>query len=90
MKKAVVTVLGKDRVGIIYNVSGILAENKVNILDISQTIMGDIFSMIMLVDVKSKETDFSALVSDMKAIGEEIGVEVTVTRDEIYKSMHRI
>ena len=50
----------------------------------------NIFSMIMLVDVKSKETDFSELVSEMKVLGEEIGVEITVTREEIYKSMHRI
>ena len=88
--KAVVTVIGIDKPGIIAKVSGKLFEENVNILDITQTIMGELFSMIMLVDVKSKETDFSALVSDMKAIGEEIGVEVTVTRDEIYKSMHRI
>lgn len=88
--KAVVTVIGVDKPGIIAKVSGKLFEENVNILDITQTIMGDIFSMIMLVDVKSKETDFSALVSDMKAIGKEIGVEITVTRDEIYKSMHRI
>lgn len=88
--KAVVTVIGVDKPGIIAKVSGKLFEENVNILDITQTIMGEIFSMIMLVDVKSKETDFSAFVSDMKAIGEEIGVEITVTRDEIYKSMHRI
>ena len=88
--KAVVTVIGVDKPGIIAKVSGKLFEENVNILDITQTIMGDIFSMIMLIDVKSKETDFSALVSDMKAIGIEIGVEITVTRDEIYKSMHRI
>ncbi len=88
--KAVVTVIGVDKPGIIAKVSGKLFEENVNILDITQTIMGDIFSMIMLVDVKSNETDFSALVSDMKAIGTEIGVEVTMTREEIYKSMHRI
>ena len=88
--KAVVTVIGVDKPGIIAKVSGKLFEENVNILDITQTIMGDIFSMIMLVDVKSKETEFSALVSDMKAIGEEIGVDITMTREEIYKSMHRI
>jgi len=88
--KAVVTVIGIDKPGIIAKVSTKLFEEGVNILDITQTIMGDIFSMIMLVDVKSDKTDFSALVSDMKKIGEEIGVEITVTREEIYKSMHRI
>lgn len=88
--KAVVTVIGVDKPGIIARVSGKLFEENVNILDITQTIMGDIFSMIMLVNVQSNETDFSALVSDMKAIGEEIGVDITMTREEIYKSMHRI
>lgn len=88
--RAVVTVIGIDKPGIIAKVSTKLFEANVNILDITQTIMGDIFSMIMLVDVKSKETDFSALVSDMKSLGTEIGVEITVTREEIYKSMHRI
>lgn len=88
--KAVVTVIGMDKPGIIARVSGKLFEENVNILDITQTIMGDIFSMIMLVNVQSEKTDFSALVSDMKAIGEEIGVDITMTREEIYKSMHRI
>ena len=88
--RAVVTVIGVDKPGIISKVSTKLFEAGVNILDITQTIMGDIFSMIMIVDVKSKETDFSALVSDMNALGSEIGVEITVTREEIYKSMHRI
>ena len=88
--KAVVTVIGMDKPGIIARVSGKLFEENVNILDITQTIMGDIFSMIMLVNVQSEKTDFSALVSDMKAIGEGIGVDITMTREEIYKSMHRI
>ncbi len=88
--RAVVTVIGVDKPGIIAKISTKLFEANVNILDITQTIMGDIFSMVMIVNVKSKETDFSVLVSDMKALGEEIGVEITVTREEIYKSMHRI
>ncbi|MBQ2897068.1 MAG: ACT domain-containing protein [Clostridia bacterium] len=88
--KAVVTVIGVDKAGIIARISTKLYEKGVNILDITQTIMGDIFTMIMLVDVKTKETSFSELVTEMKALGEEIGVEVTVTREEIYKSMHRI
>lgn len=88
--RAVVTVIGVDKEGIIARISTKLYEKGVNILDITQTIMGDIFTMIMLVDVKIKETDFSALVTDMKELGKDIGVEVTVTREEIYKSMHRI
>ncbi len=88
--KAVVTVIGVDKEGIIAKISTKLYEKNVNILDITQTIMGDIFTMIMLVDVKSQSTDFAQLVTEMKALGEEIGVEVTVTREEIYKSMHRI
>ena len=88
--RAVVTVIGIDKTGIIAKISNKLYEEDINILDITQTIMGDIFTMIMLVDVKADKTDFAALVAEMKALGEEIGVEVTVTRDDIYKSMHRI
>lgn len=88
--KAVVTVIGVDKPGIIARISTKLYEKGVNILDITQTIMGDIFSMIMLVDVKSDETDFAGLVTEMKDLGEKIGVEITMTREEIYKSMHRI
>ena len=90
MKKAVVTVIGKDRVGIIYNVSGILAENKVNILDISQTIMGDIFTMVMIVDVENSVKAFDELADSLDAKGVELGVKITICREDIFNAMHRI
>ena len=90
MKKAVVTVLGKDRVGIICNVSTILAENKVNILDISQTIMGDIFSMVMIVDMENSTKKFDVLSDALENKGNELGVKITICREDIFNAMHRI
>lgn len=90
MKKAVVTVIGKDRVGIIYNVSGILAENKVNILDISQTIMGDIFTMVMIVDIEESVKAFDELADSLDNKGTELGVKITICREDIFNAMHRI
>lgn len=88
--KAVVTVIGNDRKGIIAGISKVLAENSVNIIDISQTILDGMFTMIMIVDIDSTVTDFSSVSDLLIAEGEELGVKVTVTREEIYKSMHRI
>ncbi|MBR2452942.1 MAG: ACT domain-containing protein [Clostridia bacterium] len=87
--KSVVTVMGIDRSGIIAKVSNSLFENGVNILDINQTIMQDIFTMVMLVKM-SEKTDFSVVVSDLEKIGAEIGVDIRVQNEEIFNSMHRI
>ena len=87
--KSVVTVMGIDRPGIIAKVSNSLFENGVNILDINQTIMQDIFTMVMLVKM-SEKTDFSVVVSDLEKIGAEIGVDIRVQNEEIFNSMHRI
>lgn len=88
--RAVVTVVGKDRTGIIAAVSGYLAENKINILDISQTIMQDLFTMIMLVDTKDSDISAAVISSDLKALGEKIGVEINVQHEGLFSSMHRI
>jgi len=88
--KAVITVLGSDRIGIIAAVTAVLAEAHANILDISQTIMQDIFTMIMMVDVTSMNMDIGTLQERLKTKGEELGVEIRVQRDDIFKSMHRI
>ncbi len=88
--KAVVTVVGKDRTGIIARVSGYLYENSVNILDISQTIMQDIFTMIMLVDSAESGLDLSSLQTGLAKVGEELGVSVSIQREELFNSMHRI
>ncbi len=88
--KAVLTVIGRDTMGIIAKVSGYLADNKINILDISQTIMDDIFTMVMLVDLNKAEKDISVISDDLAKAGDEIGVEIKIQHDKIFKSMHRI
>lgn len=88
--KAVITVLGCDRIGIIASVTGVLAKTNVNILDISQTIMQNIFSMIMLVDLSAMNCEFSKLGELLSGVGQELGVEVRLQREEIFTRMHRI
>lgn len=90
MVKAVVSVIGKDRTGIIYGVSEVLYKNNINILDISQTVMQDVFTMVMLVDIKEMTVDFSELIEIFKNKGDELGVKITVCHEEIFNSMHRI
>ena len=87
--RAIVTVIGKDRVGIIADVCSLLASNSVNILDISQTVMRDYFTMIMLVEAP-EGTDFSALSSLLDAEGEKTGLKIRIQREEIFEAMHRI
>lgn len=90
MKKCIVTVLGKDAVGIIARVCTYLAENKINILDISQTIVQGYFNMMMIVDVTAIEKDFKLVCDELETLGEDIGVDIRCQRDEIFKKMHRI
>lgn len=86
--RAVVTVVGKDKTGIIARVSGILYENNINILDISQTIMQDLFTMIMLVDMSSATV--KELSEKLDAAAKEIGVSIHLQNEELFSSMHRI
>lgn len=88
--KAIITVIGQDKVGIIAGVSGYLKEINVNILDINQTIMGDIFTMVMLVDTEKSNVGFDEFVKGASSLGESMGVQILATNEEIYKSMHRI
>ena len=88
--RAVVTVMGKDRTGIIAATSGLLAENDVNILDITQTILQDLFTMVMLVDIEKAKIDFKALGTKLEDLGKELGVEIRVQHEDIFNSMHRI
>ena len=90
MKKAVVSVLGTDQRGIIAKVTKILYENDVNILDISQTIVSGLFSMIMVVDMSSEHTNFDAVNQDLHALGEELGLQIRIQRNEIFDAMHHI
>ena len=88
--KAIVTVIGKDTVGIIAAVCTLLAKRGVNILDISQTVMQEYFTMIMLVDFAACASDFAALESELKALGEEKGLSVRIQREDIFNAMHKI
>lgn len=88
--KSIITVIGKDKAGIIAKVSTKLADNNINIEDISQTIMQDYFTMVMLVEISNSKLDFTTLVSEMKTLGEEIGVDVYVQHEDIFNSMHKI
>ena len=90
MKKTVVTVVGKDSVGIIAKVCTYLANNTINILDISQTIVGGFFNMMMIVDLANIEKPFEQIVTELVEAGNEIGVQVKCQREEIFNKMHRI
>ena len=90
MQKVIITVLGKDRVGIIAKVCTYLAENNVNILDISQTILQEYFNMMMITDFTGATKPFDVLSDELKTIGEEIGVIIKCQREDIFKGMHRI
>ena len=90
MKRTVITVVGKDTVGIIAKVCTYLAENNVNILDISQTIIQGYFNMMMIVDISDLEQDFTAVCDEMATLGEEIGVTIHCQREEIFEKMHRL
>jgi ACT domain-containing protein len=90
MDRVVITVVGKDTVGIIARVCTFLAENSVNILDIAQTIVADFFKMMMVVDMNAAKLDFAAFCDGLDAIGADIGVTVKAQKEEIFDRMHRI
>ena len=90
MKRAIITVVGKDTVGIIAKVCTYLADNQINILDISQTIVQGFFNMMMIVDMADVTKDFDVISEEMEQIGAEIGVIIKVQREDIFDKMHRI
>ena len=91
MEKASITVVGKDTVGIIAAICTYLAEKNVNILDISQTIVGGYFNMMMITDVTNLPVPFHEMAEDLKKIGEEkIGVQIKCQKEEIFDLMHRV
>lgn len=90
LMKGIITVVGKDQVGIIAKVCTLLAENRVNILDISQTIVQGYFNMMMIVDVSQSDSIFEQLVEDLDNLGKQIGVIIKFQHEDIFNSMHRI
>ncbi len=90
MDKTIITVVGKDTVGIIAKVCTYLADNKINILDISQTIVQGYFNMMMIVDTNGMDKRFGEMAEEMKQLGESIGVDIKCQKEEIFDKMHRI
>ena len=90
MQKAVISVLGSDRKGIIANVSRILYENDANILDISQTIVSGLFSMILIADISSSDCSFDRLKTLLDELGQQLGLQIRIQRSEIFEAMHQI
>ena len=90
MKKTIITVVGKDTVGIIAKVCTYLADTSINILDISQTIVSGYFNMMMIVDTSESIKSFGDMADDLEALGEKIGVAIKCQKEEIFDKMHRI
>ena len=88
--KAIATVIGKDRVGIIADVSALLAQRGVNVLDISQTVLQDYFTLMKLVDASGCIVPFASLASELAAEGESRGLQIRIQRVDIFNAMHRI
>ena len=89
-KKAVVTVLGYDRKGIIAKVSAVLYECDANIVDISQTVLSGLFNMVLVTDISSPDCAFDQLSDRLARLGEELGLQIRVQRSEIFEAMHQI
>ncbi len=90
MNRTIITVIGKDRVGIIARVCTFLAENSINILDINQSIVQGFFNMMMIVDAQNTEKDFSVLAEEIEKVGDELGVKIKMQHEDIFNVMHRI
>ncbi|MGG1399229.1 ACT domain-containing protein [Bacillus salipaludis] len=88
-RRAVVSVIGKDHVGIISKVTTILANNNLNILDISQTILQDFFTMMMIIDVTGK-VNLNRLRDELTLAGEDMGLKINIQLEEIFQAMHRV
>ncbi|EUJ45069.1 ACT domain-containing protein [Listeria riparia] len=87
--KAILTVIGKDKVGIISGVTGELSALEINILDVSQTIMDGYFTMMMMLDITTTQP-FDEIKSHLAKKGEELGVKISIQREEIFNSMHKL
>lgn len=88
--RAVITVVGKDMVGILAKVSTICAENNANVIEVTQSVLQDMFAMVMLVDIGKLNCDLSAMSGKMQQVGEGMGLQIHVMHEDIFNSMHRI
>ena len=90
MKKVIITVVGRDTVGIIAKTSAYLAKNEINILDISQTVVGGYFNMMMIVDAAKCRKAFDKVGDELAKLGEEMGLRIRCQKSEIFEKMHRV
>ena len=90
MSRAIVTIIGSDRVGIIAGIANVLSDANVNILDISQSVIREYFTMIMMVDISAASISFEAVRQALDDKGQQLGVKVEIQREEIFQAMHRI
>ncbi len=90
MNKSIITVVGKDTIGIIASVCQYLASSEINILDISQTIVQGYFNMMMIVDMQACSKNFDQIINELNAIGSELGVQIKCQREDIFNKMHRL
>lgn len=90
MNRTIITVIGKDRVGIIARICTYIAENDINVLDINQSIVQGFFNMIMIVDAQNAKKDFAVLNGEIEKISEELGVKIKMQHEDIFNVMHRI
>lgn len=88
--RAVITVIGKDDVGILYQVSGVCAQYHANVVEVTQSVLQDMFAMIMMVDITDITVDFSQLCDDLTALGEKLGLSIHTMHEDIFNAMHRI
>ena len=88
--RAVITVIGKDNVGILHKVTGICTEYNVNVIEVTQSVLQDMFAMIMLVDISALNKDFSMLADEMTTLGEKLKLSIHTMHEDIFNSMHKI
>ena len=88
--RAVITVIGKDNVGILHQVSGVCAKYQANVLEVTQSVLQDMFAMIMMVDITAMTTDFTQLSDELNSLGETLGLSIHAMHEDVFNAMHRI
>ena len=88
--RAVITVIGKDNVGILHQVSGVCAKYQANVLEVTQSVLQDMFAMIMMVDITAMTTDFTQLSDELNSLGETLGLSIHAMHEDIFNATHRI
>lgn len=88
--RAIISVIGKDTFGILAKVSSVCFENRANVVDVNQSILQDMFVMVMMLDISDKECNFLQLKGDLEALSKQIGMQINIMHEDIFNSMHRI